>query len=65
MKTPTLAHERICLCKVCVLTERVQQVQLKLSSKDRAVIEELLNEWEHEGTEAGYYKAKFEKTWPK
>lgn len=46
-----------CQCKVCVLSHKVQAVQDKLSADDRAVIEQLLNEWTHESMEAGRSKS--------
>lgn len=53
-----------CQCKICVLTGKVLAVQEKLVPEDRAVIEQLLNEWAHEGMEAGYHRSMIEGHWP-
>lgn len=53
-----------CQCKVCVLSHKVQAVQEKLSAEDRAVIEQLLNEWTHESMEAGRAKTVLKGSWP-
>lgn len=53
-----------CDCYVCQLTHKVAAVQERLSTEDRAVIEELLNAWANDSMEAGRNHAFLKGWWP-
>ena len=53
-----------CRCESCRFTAKVARIQSRLPDADRAVIEELLLKWAHADTDASYYRARLDGTWP-
>lgn len=61
---PAAQRPRKCRCKSCRFVESVERQKKKLSKHGRIVIERLLNKWAMAETDAAFYKAKLEGTWP-
>ena len=53
-----------CNCSVCRITRRMSTLAKKGTKAERDAVEELLLDWEHQGTEAAYWEMKYRGTWP-
>jgi hypothetical protein len=47
-----------------LLARRMSEISAKLPPEDRAVLEEVWVRMEHGETDAGFWKAKYNGTWP-